>query len=144
MNKTLLTFILLVFALSLSAQTGLFDIRYGMTKEQAVEHLEDEGFSVTSDIDNSVEMSPEDNYYVSGIELEFTDGVLQDWYIVYLLQEDEDIEDLVIEALVERHGDEYDIDEDMEMYYWYLGEGHWVYAGWDWAWEDFWVEYTTE
>ncbi len=144
MNKTLLILLLLLFALSLSAQTGLFDLSYGMTKAEAIEHLSGQGFSVSSDDGDSVTLTPDDNYYVDSMELDFGDDILLEWSIVYLTQEDEDIEDLVMEALVSRHGEDYDWDDDMEMNYWNLGDGHWVYASWDWTWENYWVEYTTE
>ncbi len=146
MNKTLLTILLLTLALALGAQTGLFDISYGMSIQEAIDHMEEEGFTITDETEDWLELVPIDNYYVEKMELSFSeDGEdLQSWSITYLPVEDEDIEELVMDALVERHGDYYEWDEYMEEYYWELDDSHWVYAGWDWDWETFWVDYTTE
>ncbi len=146
MNKIMLTLLMLALAAVLGAQTGLFDISYGMSLEYAVAHLEEEGFTVSDETESWLELMPNDNYYVDEIELDFSDdgSELLGWSITYLPQDDEDIEDLVMEALVARHGDDYEWDDYMELYYWDLDGVHWVYAGWDWDYEKFWVDYTTE
>lgn len=146
MNKIFLAPLLLILAFSLGAQTGLFDISYDMNREEAIEHLGSEGFEVSKEVENRLELLPLDNYYVEKIEIDFTDDgeEITGWSITYWPQSDEDIEDLVMEALIGRHGEYYDWDDWLETYYWDLGEGHWVYAGWDWDYEMFWVDYTTE
>ncbi len=146
MNKTLLTILLLTLAIALGAQTGLFDISYGMSIQAAIEDLEEQGFSVANQTEDWLELVPIDNYYVEKIELSFTEdgSELLSWIITYLSQEDEDIENLVMDALVGRHGDNYYWDEDLELNYWYLDDIHWVYAGWDWDYETYWVNYTTD
>ncbi len=146
MNKTILTILLLALALGLSAQAGLFYIRYDMSMAEAIEHMKDEGFTVSEYADNSIEMVSPDNAYVEYIDINFADdnNSIMNWSVVYLPQDDEEIEDLVFDALVSHHGDGYEYDEDLETYYWNLDDVHWVYAGWDWSYETFWVDYTTE
>lgn len=146
MNKIFWTLLLLILALSLGAQTGLFDIRYDMSREEAIEHLGTEGFEISEENESQIEFIPLDNYYVEMIEIDFADDAsgISSWAISYYPQSEEDIEDLVMEALVGRHGEYYDWDDWMETYYWDLGDGHWVYAGWDWDYETYWVEYTTD
>lgn len=146
MNKTLLTIMLLTLALALSAQTGLFDISYGMSMQEAIVHLDGEGFTVANETDDWLELVASDNDYVESIELSFSeDGSgLKSWLITYLDQDEEDIEDLVIEALDSRHGYDWEWDDSLEVYIWDIGDGHWAYAYWDWSYETFIAEYTTE
>ncbi len=146
MNKTLLTILLLTLAIALGAQTGLFDISYGMSIQAAIDNLGEAGFTVANQTEDWLELVSIDNYYVEKMELSFTEdgSVLVGWNIIYLPQEDEDIEELVMDALVERHGDYAEWDDNMEYYFWNLDDIHWVYAGWDWDYETYWVEYTTE
>ncbi|MDD4223033.1 MAG: hypothetical protein PHD87_00400 [Candidatus Cloacimonetes bacterium] len=145
MNKTLLTLLLLALALSLGAQAGLFDISYGMSREETIELMDIQDFSVADEGDNWLVLIPSDNYYVDSIEIRFAeDGSgISGWTIVYLPQDDEDIEDLVLEALIERHGDDYEWDYYLLEYCWDLDdEGHSVFAGWDWDGETYCAEYT--
>jgi hypothetical protein len=146
MKRLFWILLITLLASAMWAQTGLFDLSYGMGKDEALETLDTNGFTVSNETDYWIEAVPVDNYYVEKMELTFSEssGGLTDWWIVYLEQEDEDIESLVMEALEERHGYDYYYDDYAFESSWDLGDGHYVYAGWDWDYATFYVEYTTE
>lgn len=142
MRKLLLTMIVLVFALALSAQTGLFDLAFGDTSDTCDETLTYNGFEYSHETEEKVIYVPTDNAYVDSIELVFNaDDELTSWSVCYLPQEDENIEEMVIDALVSRHGEDYDWDDEWEYYTWYLDDGHTIEAGWDLQYDLFWVDY---
>jgi hypothetical protein len=132
-----------MLAILLSAQTGLFDLSFGDSREDAIANLESQGFVVDSSGDTYITLSDPDNYYVDQIELVFADDSLENWYISYLYVDDEDIEELVMDALIGRHGDDYSWNDDMESYVWEFDNGNYVIAGWDYYDDYFYAEYYT-
>lgn len=141
MKKILVMGLIALMAAVLSAQTGLFDLSFGDSMDDAIEILESNGFSVDETGENYMVMVDEENYYVNYLRMNFADGLLVGWSIEYNDPDDEDIEDLVMDALVSRHGEDYYWEDDWEYYYWNLGDGAYVEAGWDWDYYYFWVEY---
>ncbi|NLW19169.1 MAG: hypothetical protein GXY81_05715 [Candidatus Cloacimonetes bacterium] len=144
MKKLIYTLLALVFATVLSAQTGLFNLSYGMDADEASEILSESGFELYIENGNRLSFIDYDNYYVDEIVLNFSDydGTLENWVVYYLQQDDEDIEDLVLDALIERHGDDFAVDFYNEVFIWELDDIHTIVAGWD----DYYlyVEYSTE
>lgn len=143
MHKLTLTLLMIILAASLAAQTGLWGLSYDDSREDAIENLLGQGFSIDSFGETYVRMVPDDNYKVDNIELVLDDQgeYLVGWSIYYNYYEDGDIEDEVLDALEYWHGDDYYWDEDMEEYYWYLSETATVYAGYDWYGDYFFVDY---
>lgn len=107
MNKTLLSVLLLVFAITLSGQSGLLDLSYGITKAETLDHLSDIGFTAVFEDSTNIYFVPADNKYVDTLLLRFKGDLLHEWTIMYLDQDLEDIETLVLSALIARHGEDY-------------------------------------
>ncbi|MBW6513588.1 MAG: hypothetical protein K0B87_02400 [Candidatus Syntrophosphaera sp.] len=128
----------------ISAQTGLFQINYDDTREAVLENLIGEGFAIDSDTGAWLKMVPTDNYLVESVELEFSpaDSTLAAWTIIYFPPDDEDIEEIVVDALASWHGWDYEYDEYFEEYYWDLGNDRAVFAFYDYEYTAFIVQYT--
>jgi len=139
------TWFLLLFCLvlgSLSAQTGLFDLYFGQDKSEAIEFLDEYGFTLSNTISQTLSFENETNDYVHKIDLTFDEeDKLLSWDIYYNFVEDEDIEDLVYDALIERHGDDYEYDDEFDLRTWYLEEDHCVTAGIEMTYEFYLVSY---
>ena len=133
MNKIYLILLLVMLSAALTAQTGLFELSFGDSRETALATLEKVNFSITDDSGTKVTLADEDNSLVEGIVLNFSekDSTLVGWTVTYIEQEDEDIESTVIGILGSWHGDDYVWDDDMEEYYWYLDDTHTVAAWYD-------------
>jgi hypothetical protein len=145
MNKILLLFVIVFAASILAAQTGLFEISYGASRDDVLSTLADKGFTVSNDEGSDIILIPDDNYKVDSIVLSFSsDNILISWAVYYNALDDEDIESIAIDALSSWHGSDFDYDENTEEYTWDLGDGHYVYAYYDDAYEYFCVQYTNE
>jgi hypothetical protein len=145
MNKILLLFVIVFAASFLAAQTGLFEISYGATREEMTDKLSEKGFSVTNDEGSDIILVPDDNYKVDSIVLSFSsENKLVSWAVYYNALDDEDIESIAVDALTTWHGSDFDYDDYVEEYEWDLGDGHYVYAYYDDAYEYFCVQYTNE
>ena len=145
MNKMFLLLIMSALVFALGAQTGLFDLSYGDTRETALETLKQNGFEISTDDGTSVDLVPTDNYLVDRIYLTFNSdtSTLESWSIAYNPQEDEDIEQMVMDALISRHGEDYVWDDFYMQYYWSLENDRYVYAGYDYEEIYYWAEYTS-
>ncbi len=141
MKKLLLIGLLTLLAVMISAQTGLFELTYGVPAEESIAILEVQGFELVDSNGDSAMLQDTTNEYVDHIQLIFREGFLVAWYIAYLPQEEEDIEYIVVEALELWHGYDYTWDEDMELYVWELEDSRKIEAIWDWNYEFFWVGY---
>ncbi len=142
MKKIYLTLLLAALLAGLSAQTGLFELSYGDTKEAALANLEDKGFSVVRDSLETVVVS-DGGDLVESIELSFSgeDDTLNGWTVYYIPQDDDDIEEMVVDFIISWHGDDYEYDPDWEMYIWELDEDHSVSAYYDWDYYYFIADY---
>ncbi|HNT52546.1 MAG TPA: hypothetical protein PKH19_04025 [Candidatus Syntrophosphaera sp.] len=149
MNKAILTTLLLLLALALGAQTGLYNVSYGATKDEVISILEDQGLEVAEDNGTWVRMSNAGSVPLDSAELSFdeNDYTLYQWYLYFVPEEDAedfDVETYVFEALLDQHGEVYEWDDYLEEYYWYLDETHWIYTGYDWDYYGYWVSYESE
>jgi hypothetical protein len=143
MNKIYLTLLMLILACMLAGQTGLFNISYYSSKQDAINNLEENGFQISQRNDTYISFTPEDNDLIDSIEVYFSDsdGSVDAWNVYYNYLEDDDTEDVVINALVSWHGEDYDYDSDNEEYTWELEGNHTVTAYWDTDYEYFCVIY---
>ncbi len=141
MKKLIYTLLTLALTAILGAQTGLFDLSFDIEADEAIEILEASGFKIINETSNRITFSDSENPYVDDIWLYFdNDGSLDHWTIFYLPQDDEDIEDLVIDALIARHGVDFGVNFIYEEFIWELDAYHSVSAGW-WGESLFSVEY---
>lgn len=125
------------------AQSGLYGLEFGESAAAARLKLESQDFSVNGgEVDPTVSgtlataqqliMVPEDDPFINGIELRFSPGVdsLNGWSIAYNFYEEEDMGELVIGALISRHGTAF-ANNAHGIYVWELGKDAQVIAGWD-------------
>lgn len=143
MKKILSLAAFCIFIFALSAQTGLFDLEYGMTYEECYDELSAKGFEDIDAYDELVEFVNWDNEYVDVIVTVFDplSDTLVGWYVVYMPQAEEDIEEIVIEAIESHNGEVYDYDADSGIRTWDLGGDLGVEAYWDEAGDYYWVIY---
>jgi len=138
-NNTMKHLYLLVFALllalSLSAQTGLFDISYDDSYEYELEALENWEYPFYLDYkaDHEARFIPWDNDYVDSILLVLgsDNSAVVGWIITYNPQEEEDIMDLVFEWAEYYHEDEWIYLDEEECYFWDLGNSRSLSLGYD-------------
>ncbi|MCB5224560.1 MAG: hypothetical protein WCY21_06775 [Candidatus Cloacimonadaceae bacterium] len=131
MKKLIYTLLALALTAVLGAQTGLFNLSFDIEADEAIEILEASGFEIIDETSDRIRFSDSENPYVDEIWLYFAgDDSLESWTIFYLPQDDEDIEDLVMDALIERHGTDFAVDFIYEEFYWDLDEFHSVSASW--------------
>jgi hypothetical protein len=145
MKQLLLAAVFVMSVLSLNAQTGLFNLSFGDSREECTDILETQGFSIDEATDSEIVLINSDNELVDHIILRFAgeEGILNSWSIAYNAVEDEDIESLATEALESYHSEGWDYDEEWEYYSIVIDDDHYVEAGWGWWDEFFWVDYST-
>lgn len=130
MKKATLLFLLLVLAVALSAQVGLFGLEYGAKTEDVKALLKSKGFSEVKQVGSDVFFSPATTSELPTITLTLTsDGAnLYEWDVSYPTIGNPDIIDNVYKELVEIHGEE-DVLYDYGMdYIWYFSGDHALYA----------------
>lgn len=142
-NKLFFTVLLALLAFSLSAQKGLFDLSFGDSREAAVANLVSKGFTKGYDSGSTTTMNLPDADYIESVELYFGEknSTLVSWVVTYKPQEDEDIEEIALNAVISWHGEEYDYNDVDEEWFWSLDEDHYVVAKYDWDYYYFLVEY---
>jgi len=145
MKKFLITLVFITFVVIAFAQTGLFELSYGDSPSTATATLEKAGFLSDTLQNGTMLFSVEDVEYVNWIELSFdADNLLDGWTVCYSNDVYDDCEDVVIEALVSWHGEDYTLEYDEyddEFYVWDLDNGRTVEAAWDAYYDDFYVVY---
>lgn len=137
----LLFFSILIFALN--AQEGIFNLKFDSTREEADETLTANGFIVYSDEGNIVAYYDSTNEYIDSINLRFNQdtGTLDEWFVAYLPQEEEDIEQIALNAVKSYHDAWDDYDEESKLYTWNFSDTRYILAGFDATSTYFWVEY---
>lgn len=143
MKQVLILILFSFLILALNAQTGIFDLSYDSTREEADDTLTSNGFTVYSDEDNIVAYYDSTNEYVDSINLRFNKdtGTLDEWFVAYLPQEEEDIAQIALNAVKSYHDDWDEYDEDSGLYTWNFSETRYILAGFDATHSFFWVEY---
>ena len=129
----------------LHAESGLFGLSFGDSREAATLTLGKQGFKLELDLPEQIVMVPLEEEPIKGIEIRFnaqTDS-LTGWSIGYSLLEEEDMGELVIGALISWHGPMFE-KKDTGIYRWDLGSGQSVSAGWDYFRGMFVVDYRQE
>ena len=129
----------------LNAQGGLYGLDWGASHEAASLILIDQGFKIQAHTPEQIIMVPLDEEPITGIEMRF-DGQkdrLAGWSIGYSFLEEEDMGELVIGALISRHGPDFEKTTE-GIYLWQLGNGQTVRAGWDYFKAMFVVDYRQE
>lgn len=145
MNKLLVTLLLALVAFSLSAQMGLFELSFGDSRADATANLlNDKGFKTEYSGEYSATFILEGADYIDSVELHFnTAGALDSWTVNYIPQDDEDIEEIALNAVISWHGENYYWDDYTWKYFWDFAEGTYVSAGFDADASYFVVEYFT-
>jgi len=126
--KTLLAVVLvLVLGSLLWAQSGMFDLGFGMSRDEAHKILLEKGFTV----------SERDSFYVvytnaqkpdlSNLTLVFESGVIYEWKITLKVDRDESRIGAIRDELNGLHGDVSYWDELIEEQVWELDNGKAVY-----------------
>lgn len=143
MKRIAILLAMLTLFVVLGAQTGLYELSFGDDSESCQDLMSEKGFYLEYDSGDVQTYYPDDNEFVDSIELEFDtyDDALIGWVVYYLPQDDSDIEEDILDILIEWHGDDYDWDDDAEVYVWELDDGHSVEAFWDWSIDNFCVTY---
>ncbi|MDP2172550.1 MAG: hypothetical protein Q8J62_02135 [Candidatus Cloacimonadaceae bacterium] len=133
MKKIMIIAAFCIFIFALSAQTGLFDLSYGMDYRTCMDILEENGFRIYDANDNIAEFAALDNLYVEsiGLVLDPADDTLAGWYVIYIPQKEENIEDIVLAALVSHHGEDILYDNESGNAAWVLDGNRHVDASWD-------------
>jgi|GEM_PF-797926 len=139
MKRFILTFIILAAALTLFAQKGLFGISYDDSYQAVKTNLTsyDPVFTLSEENGNKCVYTSPDNDYIDHLVVYFDKpkGNVVMWQVFYLDQEDEDIEDVAVNAAEDWHGDN-EWDDDYECYYWEFGDGKTLYIGYN---TDYWI-----
>ena len=127
MIKRILILVLCLAAYTLSAQTGLFDLTYGESISSSKDKMEANSFTMIDQRDSVVEYVPDSESpsykYVDGIILIVVPQTqkLAGWFIKYNGENSTDVDKVVLDALVEMHGDDSEYDEDTDQLMWMLG-----------------------
>jgi hypothetical protein len=145
MKKIIFTLLFITAVALAFAQTGLFGLSFGDSFSKATLALEEAGFIPGTMENGSIYFEVEEVEYVNWVQLKFDANImLTGWTVCYSDEVYDDCEDVVIEALVSWHGEDYDLEyneyED-EFYVWQLENGKFVEAGWDGYYDDFYVVY---
>ncbi len=145
MNKLFITLLFTFMIIAASAQTGLFNAKFGDTKQASIDNMINEGFEISTNDTNEVVMIPTDNYLIDSVTLNFSpdEDALIGWSVAYIPQDEDDIESIALEAVESWHGEDYVWDDNMEEYIWPLGEDKYVYAYYDYYYDFFFVQYTS-
>ncbi|PKN72893.1 MAG: hypothetical protein CVU50_05035 [Candidatus Cloacimonetes bacterium HGW-Cloacimonetes-3] len=150
MKKAVFILLLVVFTLSLAAQTGLFDLYFGESYEDCDLDLYYEGFTYSDeDLDGAEIYVPyEDEYLdydVDHVRLYFENGKdeLTGWAIYFIPSEDCNIEEVMVAILDKKFGaSKYGSKET--FYYWPLKEPRFLEADYTDDGTLFYVEFGTE
>ncbi len=145
MKNLILTLLFASLALTLAAQTGLLGLSFGDSREAVLANLAKQGFTLEKTEDNVTYLTSDEIYEIASVELKFdTEDQLGDWSISYGGSDYGDVEYDVVAQLETLHGVDYAYDDEYGEYDWNLGNSRRVWAGYDWDYEMFWVEYYTE
>jgi len=122
LKKLLLITALLTLALGLAAQTGLFNLAYGMTLAEADSLLALSTFYPEGSERNAVKYYSDVNAFVEAI-LVFIEPKSQrvaGWFVKYFADNGADNDDLVIQRIIKMHGDKNFMEEGTEQLVWFL------------------------
>ncbi|MDY0150956.1 MAG: hypothetical protein RBS43_01630 [Candidatus Cloacimonas sp.] len=136
MKRTLLIVVMMLAALGLFGQKGLFGLSYGDSYAVAKELLEtNEGnFYETEHSSFSSVFTADDQKYVEQVTLYFDAerDELVAWLVYYNEVSEENIEEVVMGALQSLHDEIEYWDEDLYCWVFKLNENHKVLAGYNW------------
>lgn len=122
MKKTILLLITLALSWGLFAQSGLFNLSYGMTLDEADAILGQAGFHAEGSQKNAVKYYSDINEFVSAIMvfLEPNTQRVAGWFIRYNPTNGEDNDHLVIDRIANMHGETNHFEEDTQQLIWFL------------------------
>ncbi|MDY0152886.1 MAG: hypothetical protein RBS43_11480 [Candidatus Cloacimonas sp.] len=133
MKRLFLTLVLMMLALMLAAQTGLFSLYFGESYTEAKTALGNDEFAYneTSNEDGVSTFVSQTNDYVDKMVLCFVDNELVAWQVFFIEQADEDIEQLVKDTAEDWHGTEEYWDDGFECWVWDLDAKKSLYVGYN-------------
>lgn len=122
MKKIIFLLITLALSAGLFAQSGLFNLSYGMTLEEADSILGAAGFQAEGSQKSAVKYYSDINELVSAILvfLEPNTQRIAGWFIKYNPANGEDNDHLVIERISNMHGVTNDFEEETQQLIWFL------------------------
>ncbi len=143
MKRNLFILLIGLMTAGLAAQTGIFGLYFDAPRDSALAILEGQNFEVTSTEDNILYLSLADAKYVNHIELRFNAGTntLDEWYVAYKYQAEEDIEDIALDAVKSYNDEPSSYNEADDEYTWDLTETRYIVTGYDPENSLYWVEY---
>jgi hypothetical protein len=114
--------ITLACAAGLFAQTGLFNLSYGMSLDQADSILAQAGFFPEASEDHAVKYYSDINEFVYAIMvfLEPNSQRIAGWFIKYNADNGEDNDHLVIDRISDMHGKTNHFEEETQQLIWFL------------------------
>ncbi|MBM4403255.1 MAG: hypothetical protein FJ042_02530 [Candidatus Cloacimonetes bacterium] len=127
MIKRIVILFVCIFAWALYAQTGLFDLTYGEALSTAKGKLSSAGFVLVDQSSSVVEYTPSEQSksynIVDGIILIVNPGSDKTvgWFIKYNGENTTELDSIVLDALLEMHGENNEYDESTDQLLWNLG-----------------------
>ncbi|MBP7309676.1 MAG: hypothetical protein KA984_00105 [Candidatus Cloacimonetes bacterium] len=121
-RKIILLGLMVLCAMALSAQVGLFNLEYAMPLAQADSLLINQGFMADGQADGLVRYKQSENEYVSALILfvEPTTERIVGWFVKYNAANSEENDDFVLRHLQELHGETNVYDEETQQLIWFL------------------------
>lgn len=122
MKHILLIIILLACTAGLFAQSGLFNLAYGMSLAEVDSTLARAGFKAETSEKHTVKYYSEINEFVSAILviLEPNSQRVAGWFVKYNADNGEDNDHLVIDRISYMHGETNHYDEETQQLIWFL------------------------